>query len=333
MSSAISAVELIGRSVSVDVPATTANLGAGFDTMSMALDLSSLVRVEAVGPDAQPDVLVEVTGEGQGLLPTGRRNRYISALSDGLAAAGVDAGAIGWRVEMENRIPVSRGLGSSASATIAALVAADALVGGSLGRQRMLELAAASEGHADNAAAALYGGLCVVAQVEGQPRVVRFDPPIGLLTALFVPDKHLSTAAMRAALPDSVPFADAVHNVGAATLALAALSQGRLELLGAGTVDRLHEPYRAMAYPELPELITSARAAGAQGACLSGAGSTVIAFSDDAATAATIAAAMERRAMELGLDGRAAVQAARAEGARVIEDDDVRHRGSMPGLA
>jgi len=333
VSSAISGVELVGQSISVDVPATTANLGAGFDALSMALDFSSRVRVEAVGPDAHPDVLVEVTGEGRGLLPTGRRNRYILALLEGLAAAGVDAGGIGWRVEMDNRIPVSRGLGSSASATVAALVAADALVGGSLGRQRMLELATASEGHADNAAAALYGGLCVVAEVEGQPRVIRFDPPDGLLAALFVPDKHLSTAAMRAVLPDRVPFADAVHNVAAATMALAALSQGRLELLGAGTVDRLHEPYRAGAYPELPELITAARVAGAQGACLSGAGSTVIAFSDDAAAAATIAAAMERRAMELGLDGRAAVQAARADGARVIDDDDVRPGGSMLGLA
>ena len=103
------------------------------------------------------------------------------------------------------------------------------------------------------------------------------------------------------------------------TLAVAALSQGRLDLLAAGTVDRLHEPYRASAYPELPELIEAALAAGAQGACLSGAGSTVIAFSDDAAAAATIAAAMERRAQALGMTGRAAVQAARAEGARVID--------------
>ena len=167
------------------------------------------------------------------------------------------------------------------------------------GRERILELATLAEGHADNAAAAVYGGLCVVAAVEGVPRAIRIEPPQDLLAALFIPDKHLSTAAMRAALPETVPFADAVHNVGAATLAVAALSQGRLDLLAAGTVDRLHEPYRASAYPELPELIAAALAAGARGACLSGAGSTVIAFSDDAAAAATIAAAMERRAQAL----------------------------------
>jgi homoserine kinase len=215
---------------------------------------------------------------------------------------------------------------------VAALVAADAMLEHGLGRQRILELAATAEGHADNAAAALYGGVCVVTEVDGRPRAVRLEPPRGLLAALYIPDKHLSTAAMRAALPDSVPFADAVHNVGAASLAVAALTQGRLDLMAAATVDRLHEPYRAAAYPELPQLVEAADAAGAQGACLSGAGSTVIAFSDDAAAAATIAAAMERRAHELGLGGRASVQASRAEGAVVIEEGDIRPDGSMPDL-
>jgi homoserine kinase len=110
-------------------------------------------------------------------------------------------------------------------------------------------------------------------------------------------------------------------------LAVAAFSQGRLDLLAAATVDRLHEPYRAVAYPELPELLAAARAAGAQGACLSGAGSTVVAFSQEPAAAATIAAAMERRALELGMSGRALVQSARAEGARVLGSG----RGPRPG--
>ena len=333
MSAPRSGADLVGRSVSVDVPATTANLGAGFDALAMALDLATTIAVVAVPPTTEPDVWVDVIGEGAGQLPTGRRNRFVSAMLEGLAAAGVDPDGAGWRVRMDNAIPVARGLGSSASATVAALVAADALCGGRLGRERVLELAAAAEGHADNAAAAVYGGLCVVTQVGGVPRALRFDPPDQLLAALYIPDKHLSTAAMRAALPDSVPFADAVHNVGAATLTLAALSQGRFDLLAAGTVDRLHEPYRALAYPELPELIEAALAAGARGACLSGAGSTIIAFSDDAAAAATIAAAMERRAQQLGMSGHAAVQAARAEGARVIADGDIRPRRSSRVLA
>lgn len=313
-----SLADFVGRRIGVDVPATTANLGAGFDALALALDLASTFEVSIVATGTHPQIHVEIQGEGRGQLPGDRRNRFIRALFDGLADAGVESFGASLRVLVDNHIPVARGLGSSASATVAALTAADALLEGRLGRERILELAAESEGHADNAAAAIYGGLCVVTVVDDQPRAVRLQPPVGLLAALYIPDKHLSTAAMRAALPDQVPFADAVHNVGAAALTVAALTQGRLEFLAAGTRDRLHEPYRAAAYPELPELIEAALAAGAQGACLSGAGSTVIAFSDDPAAATTIAAAMERRALELGLPGRAQVQAARAEGARVL---------------
>ena len=332
MSAPRSAADLIGRRVTVDVPATTANLGAGFDALAMALDLATYIEVRAVEPDVEPAFHVDVHGEGAGQLPQGRRNRFISAVIDGLEATGLDPGGAGWHVRMDNRIPVTRGLGSSASATVAGLVAADALLGGALGAERILELATVAEGHPDNAAAAVYGGLCVVTEVAGAPRAIRLDPPDDLLAALYIPDKHLSTAAMRAALPETVPFADAVHNVGAASLAVAAFSTGRLEMLRAATVDRLHEPYRARAYPELPQLIEAALAAGGLGACLSGAGPTVIAFSDDVAAAATIAAAMERRAQALGMTGRAAVQAVRAEGARVIPDGEVRPDSSSLDL-
>lgn len=332
MSRARSGADLVGRRIGIDVPATTANLGAGFDALAMALDLATLIRLDVVAPDTAPPVRVEIIGEGAGQLPDGRRNRFVSALLDALADAGVDPAGAGWHVRMENHIPVSRGLGSSASATVAALVAADALLDGALGHERMLELATRAEGHADNAAAALLGGFCVVGELGGKPRALRFDPPRDLLAALYIPDAHLSTAAMRLALPPSVPFDDAVHNVRAASLTVAAMCSGRLDLLAAGTVDRLHEPYRADAYPELPELIEAARAAGAVGACLSGAGSTVIAFSHDVAAAATIAAAMERRAQSLGMRGRAAVQAARREGARVIEDGDIRSRSDSLGV-
>ncbi len=206
MSVVRSGADLVGCRITVDVPATTANLGAGFDALSMALDLTTLIEVRGVPPETEPRYAVEVQGEGAGQLPSGRRNRFISALIDGLEATGIVADGAGWHVAMDNRIPVTRGLGSSASATVAGLVAADALLGGVLGQQRMLELATAAEGHADNAAAAIYGGVCVVAMVEGVPQAVRLDPPAALLAALYIPDKHLSTAAMRAALPASVPF-------------------------------------------------------------------------------------------------------------------------------
>jgi homoserine kinase len=147
--------------------------------------------------------------------------------------------------------------------------------------------------------------------------VVRFDPPAELRCALFIPDRPLATRAMRAALPETVPFGDAVHNVGASSLVVAAMATGRLELLREATVDRLHEPYRATPYPELPALVGAARSAGALGAALSGAGSTVIAFADDAAAADRAAAAMRAEAERLGLAGRTTVVRPRPDGARV----------------
>jgi homoserine kinase len=151
--------------------------------------------------------------------------------------------------------------------------------------------------------------------VEGRPRAIRIAPPLDLRAALFIPERPLSTAAMRAALPATVPFGDAVHNVGAAALAVAALATDRLDLLAPATVDRLHEPYRAAVYPELPQMVGAARAAGALGACLSGAGSTIIAFCASDAEASRVAQAMSERASALGLAGRAVTSRPRETGA------------------
>ncbi|CAN5806686.1 homoserine kinase [soil metagenome] len=331
MSRSSSSVSLVGRTVRLEVPATTANLGAGFDALALALDLCNVIEVEAVAPTTRPVVEVTVSGEGMGQLPTDGSNRFVVMLLRGLAEGGLGDPGCGWRVRMENAIPVARGLGSSAAASVGALVGArallavdDAAVPG-LADEDILALADEAEGHADNAAAAVHGGLCVVASVTGRPRALRIEPPPSLLAVLFIPDRPLSTTSMRAALPTHVPFADAVHNVGAATLAVAALSQGRLDLLAPAMVDRLHEPYRAAVYPELPHLIAAARDAGALGACLSGAGSTIIAFSDDPERAAVLAGALEDRANHLGLAGRSLVRRARSAGVRVL--------GSRPGPA
>ena len=143
------------------------------------------------------------------------------------------------------------------------------------------------------------------------------DPPADLVCALFIPDRPLSTAAMRAALPVNVPLADAVHNLGASALAVMAMATGDLSLLRAATVDRLHEPYRAAAvYPELPALVAAARDAGALGACLSGAGSTVIAFADSSERAEAAASAFSGAAGRDGLSGRSMIVRPRGHGAR-----------------
>ncbi|MCU0504577.1 MAG: homoserine kinase [Chloroflexi bacterium] len=316
--------ELDGRRVVVEVPATAANLGAGYDCVGMALDLVDRVAVEVV---ARPDAAIElaVEGEGAGELPADRSNRLVRGLDAALAAAwDGDPSALGWRIRMTNSIPLSRGLGSSAAATVAGVVAADALTGGSLSRRRMLEIAVGIEGHPDNAAPALLGGFTVAGSVPGSDgtvalEAIRFDVPAQLRAVLFIPDLPLATAAMRAALPDVVPHADAVHNIAAVGLGVAGLASGRCDLLRALTVDRIHEPYRASAYPQLPGLVAAARGAGALGACMSGAGSTIIAFVDDAAVAARVAAALAERGAAEGLAGRTCLAVPRAAGARVVE--------------
>jgi homoserine kinase len=310
---------LVERSVTVEVPATSANLGAGFDALAIALDLVNTVRVDLADAEAEPRVVVQVRGEGADRLPTDGTNRFVVVLEDALAEAGLPDARRAWRIEMENAIPVARGLGSSAAATVAALTAADALLGGdAIPVERRLELATAAEGHADNAAAAILGGVGVAGTVDGRPVALRIPAPPELRAALFIPERPLSTAMMREALPSHVPFADAVHNVGAAAMAVAALALGRLDLLGPATVDRLHEPYRAAVYPELPEMVAAAREAGALGACLSGAGSTIIAFCASDAEAGHVAAAMADRAAALGLAGRALTSRPRDLGAIVV---------------
>jgi homoserine kinase len=316
--------ELDGRRVVVEVPATAANLGAGYDCVGMALDLPDRVELEAVArPDAGIELVVE--GEGVGELPADRSNRLVRALDAALAAAwDGEPASLGWRIRMANRIPLSRGLGSSAAATIAGVVAADALTGGSLDRRRMLEVAVGIEGHPDNAAPALLGGFTVSGLVAGPDGVlaveaIRFDVPGRLRAVLFIPQLPLATSAMRAALPATVPHADAVHNIAAVGLGVAGIATGRYDMLRALTVDRIHEPYRAAVFPQLPGLVAAAREAGAIGACMSGAGSTILAFADDADTVERVAAALRARAEADGLAGWVHVAAPQDAGARVVE--------------
>lgn len=326
---------LVRSRVTIDTPATTANLGAGFDALALALELSNRMTVEvADGPAGS--VVLEVVGEGAGILDPSGSDRFTTGLRLGLGELGADPGAYALRIVMHNRIPLSRGLGSSASATVAGLVAAGALAGRAIAPERALVLACQAEGHGDNAAAAVYGGFVVVSHVDGDAHAVRLDPPPDLVAALYIPDRPLSTAAMRAALPEMVPFRDAVHNVGAASTIVAAFATGRIDLLAGATEDRLHEPYRASAvYPELPGLVAAARAAGALGAAMSGAGSSVIAFTDDAERAAEVGAAMARWATGHDLPGRAVLARARSRGAYLVQDGalGVGAASSLPGGA
>jgi homoserine kinase len=319
-----------GRSrVVVDVPATSANLGAGFDALAIALDLHDVVELDVVDGN---EVDISIEGEGADSIARNRRNRFVAALEAGLASVdgetravgsrpGADRGsqsAIGVRVLMRNQIPVTRGLGSSAAATIAGLVAANELVGGRIDVARLLSIAVELEGHPDNAAAALLGGFVAVSLIDGRVETVRLDPP-PVSAVLYVPELRLRTRDMRQALPRQVPREDAVHNLGRVALGVAGVATGRVDLLRALTADRLHEPYRARFFPALPRLVDAAKRAGALGACLSGSGSTVIAFIADPGPREEVARALEAAAAESNLPGRVVVTTPRATGATVVE--------------
>jgi homoserine kinase len=293
--------------VHVRVPATSANLGPGFDALGLALALHN--EVQATEADR---VTVTLEGEGARELPAGADNVVARGVRQAYEAA---AQAFkGVALTCVNRIPASRGLGSSAAAWVGGLVAGNALLGEPLSRDAILALAARAEGHPDNVAAALYGGLTVSCALgEGRIATVSLPVPASLRWIVLVPELTSATAEARAVLPDSVPRADAVFNVQRVALLLAGLQSGRADAIAGALDDRLHQPYRRRLFPWLPSVVDAARSAGALGCVLSGAGPSVLAaVSGDADR---VARAMEGALTAAGIGGRARAFAVDTEGA------------------
>lgn len=264
-------------SFTVVVPCSTSNLGAGFDAIGIALGGPDLIVRVTPGGDGLR--IVRLSGAGADSLPRDGKNRILEAARAAAALGGKDPSSLAAELEVHSAIPLRRGLGSSAAAALAGGLLADALLGGALGQHRVLASAVALEGHPDNVVPSLRGG-AQVAVLDAQGGVRSCEVRIGtaLKAALFIPEVELATSEARAVLPKSVPLSDAVHNLGRAALFVAALSQGRIELLAEAMDDRLHQPQRSALLPWLPEVIAEARAAGAYGAALSGAGTTVVAL-------------------------------------------------------
>jgi homoserine kinase len=261
----------MAASVKVRVPASSANLGPGFDCFAAALGLS--LELEVTQADR-----FELVSELD--IRRDRSNLVVVAFERLL-------GASGYRFDLRSQIPLSGGLGSSAAAVVAGLLAADRLSGAGA---PLLELATELEGHPDNVAAALLGGVVVCA--DGPP--YRLDPPEQLEALLVVPHRAVRTQRARAVLPASVPLADAVYNTAHGALLMLALARGDTELLSRGLSDRLHQPYRAHLYPRSAELLRSAVELGALGATISGAGPTVLVWVTRDASARVAEALAER---------------------------------------
>ncbi|HID11897.1 MAG TPA: homoserine kinase [Candidatus Latescibacteria bacterium] len=260
----------------VRVPASTSNLGPGLDCLGLALKLYRTFEVSPGGPPAPEGDLV-VQGLCEAFRRAGRKAPEVS-------------------VRWEGEVPVARGLGSSAAARVAGLMAGNGLLGEPFSKEELLDMAAELEGHPDNAAPALLGGLVVAVRTEGGVVWVRMDPPDGLFVALAVPEFSLDTERARKLLPGLVALKDAVYNISRAALLVAALAEGRCELLREATKDRLHQPYREPLVPGFGEVCRAALDAGACGVALSGAGPSVVAlcFDDGWKVARAMADAWER---------------------------------------
>jgi homoserine kinase len=304
----------VSRRVHVSVPATSANLGPGFDALGLALSLHNEVEVCRAATTT-----VTIEGEGAGRLPTGDKNMVARALRLAYEAAGRTAE--GWAVRCVNRIPPARGLGSSAAAWVGGLTAGNALLGSPLDRAAILRLAARAEGHADNVAATVYGGLTVVSGEGKHVLALSLPVPPSLVWVVLIPELTASTAEARAVLPAKIPRADAVFNVQRVGLLLASLQSGRLEALAAALDDRLHQPYRRRLFPWMPAVIEAARGAGALGCVLSGAGPSLLAVAPGASEGESVATAMEKELARAGVAGVARALAVDTAGAVVREDD------------
>lgn len=304
------------RPIEVLAPATTANLGPGFDCLGMALDLWNRLEVLPIehGPGSEPSV--DVLGEGAAELPSDSSNLTFRAMQFLFDEAGLEMPPV--RLRCHNLVPLSRGLGSSAAAIAAGLVAANALCGEPFSSREILEMAATIEGHPDNVAAAVMGGLQLVVSDGPQLYTAPIPVPDDIQAVLFIPDARIATADARAVLPSQVSIPDAVFNMGRAALLVAGMTLNRPEYLDVATQDKLHQPYRQPLFPAIKVILAAARDAGALGVFLSGSGSTILALTRGREM--TVAYEMFEGARLTGVPGKLEITRPTALGTHVNKD-------------
>lgn len=293
--------------VRVRVPATSANLGPGFDALGVALDWTADLTFRLAEPGPPPEDGATAAIER---MATTAAQRVFERLGRGTPPIAA---------RYEGDLPVGRGLGMSAAARAAGLVAGNRLAGDACPPEAILELAVALEGHGDNIVPALFGGVQVVVQPAGGPlQHVRLTPPEDLRLALLVPEFSMPTEESRKRLPTTLTRAEAVHNIGRAALVVAALAERRYDVLRTAVEDILHQPARGELFPALFPIIAAANDAGAYGSYLSGGGSTVAAFVSPR-TGEAVAAAMLESARAHGLEATTRVVALSEAGTEVVE--------------
>ena len=304
--------------IRVKAPATTANMGPGYDCLGLALDIWNTLEIEVL-KGGEP--VVEVTGEGADELGTGCDNLIYRAMEFLFQDVGEDMPAV--RINCDNAIPIARGMGSSAAAIAGGLVAANYLCSQEYTANDLLEMAATIEGHPDNVAAAVLGGmqLVIMDQTDEGNRLytVPLNVPPELHAVVFVPQVRISTKDARAVLPEKVSMADAVHNMGRVGLLVAAMATNHPEYLTVATQDRIHQPYRQPLFPAMKVIFQAALDAGAMGVFLSGSGSTVLALTKGREM--TVAYEMAEAARQASVEGNVSVTQPTVRGAHLIDQE------------
>ena len=298
--------------VEVRAPATTANLGPGYDCLGMALDIWNRLTVSTLPAGSTPTV--QVNGEGEGELAGDTDNLTYRAMAFLYDEADTPIPPL--ELVCQNGIPLSRGMGSSAAAIAGGLVAANALLDEPFSANDLLEMAATIEGHPDNVAAAVHGGLRLVVMEDNQIYTAPIRIPAELQAVLFIPENRIATVDARRVLPTEISVADAVYNMSRAALLVAAMEGNRPEYLKIATQDRLHQPYRETIFPPMKVIFAAARDAGALGVFLSGSGSTIMALTQERAM--TVAYEMFDAARLCGVEGRVEVTTPTELGAHVV---------------
>ena len=274
------------RSVKVRVPGTSANCGPGFDCLGVACTIYNELELTLLEEERLD---IEITGDGAENIPVDERNIVWRSIQKLLERAGKAQEYKGAIIRMDNGVPLSRGLGSSATAIVGGLKAANECLGNPFTNRDLLQMATEIEGHPDNVAPAIFGGFTISIVRNGKPECFSLMPKLPLKLVVTVPDFFLPTKAARAVLPAEVPMKDAVFNIGRAAMLTAALCKGNKSFLRSVFDDALHQPYRAMLIPGMYDVFKAARAAGALGASMSGAGPCLIAFTVENADAVGMA--------------------------------------------
>ena len=300
--------------IRVKAPSTTANMGPGFDCLGMALDLWNEITVIPVDDSFAGD-LVEITGEGQNYLAIDQSNLVYRSMEFLFGEAGLEIPS--FKLVCNNQIPLKRGLGSSAAAISGGLVAANAMCEGIFSQQELLEMAATIEGHPDNVAAAILGGLRLVVSDGPQIYTVPISVPSDIQAVIFVPDFTIATDDARRVLPESISRQDAIFNMGRIALLISGMGSNHPEYLRIATEDKMHQPYRQKLFPAMKLIFKAARDASALGVFLSGSGPTILALANDREM--TIAYEMFEAARQADVEGTVSIIRTAVQGTYIEE--------------